>query len=110
MKRGEIWTVSGSGYSGKPRPAVIMQDDQFVTATVTICPLTSDMTEAELLRIPVFPSAENGLREPSRLMVDKLSTISRDKAGRRIGQLEAADFGALEAAIAAFLGLKIPTA
>ena len=21
MKRGEVWTISGSGYAGKPRPA-----------------------------------------------------------------------------------------
>ena len=37
MKRGEIWTVSGAGYAGKPRPAVIVQDDRFdATASVTI--------------------------------------------------------------------------
>jgi mRNA interferase MazF len=30
MKRGEIWTVSGGkAYAGKPRPAVILQDDSF---------------------------------------------------------------------------------
>jgi mRNA-degrading endonuclease toxin of MazEF toxin-antitoxin module len=30
MKRGEVWTVSGGkDYAGKPRPAVIMQDDSF---------------------------------------------------------------------------------
>ena len=30
MKRGEIWTVSGStDYAGKPRPVVIVQDDSF---------------------------------------------------------------------------------
>jgi len=30
MRRGEIWTVSGGGdYAGKPRPAVILQDDNF---------------------------------------------------------------------------------
>lgn len=30
MKRGEIWTVAGgAAYAGKPRPAVIVQDDRF---------------------------------------------------------------------------------
>ena len=30
MKRAEIWTVAGgSDYAGKPRPAVIIQDDVF---------------------------------------------------------------------------------
>jgi mRNA interferase MazF len=30
MKRGEIWSVAGGGdYTNKPRPVVIVQDDQF---------------------------------------------------------------------------------
>ena len=30
MKRGEVWTVAGgAAYAGKPRPAVIIQDDRF---------------------------------------------------------------------------------
>ena len=40
MKRGEIWTVArGAAYAGKPRPAVIVQDDRFdVSAYVRGCP------------------------------------------------------------------------
>ena len=54
MKRGEVWTVSGPGYAGKPRPAVIVQDDRFdATASVTICVFTTDQTEAPLIRIPI---------------------------------------------------------
>jgi mRNA-degrading endonuclease toxin of MazEF toxin-antitoxin module len=34
VKRGEIWTVAGgSGYAGKPRPAVIVQTDMFDAET-----------------------------------------------------------------------------
>ena len=29
MKRGKVWTASGTGYAGKPRPSVIVQDDRF---------------------------------------------------------------------------------
>jgi mRNA interferase MazF len=30
MRRGDIWTVSGGkGYTGKPRPVAILQDDRF---------------------------------------------------------------------------------
>ena len=51
MTRGEVWTVSASGYAGKPRPAVIVQDDRFdATASVTICVFTTDDTEAPLFR------------------------------------------------------------
>lgn len=73
MKRGEIWTVSGGAdFTGKPRPAVVMQDDTFdATTSVTICPLTTDPTKAQLLRPIVTPSKQNGLSGPSRAMVDK---------------------------------------
>lgn len=61
MSRGEVWTVSGAGYAGKPRPAVIVQDDRFAaTASMTICIFTTDETEAPLIRLPVFPTAGMG--------------------------------------------------
>ncbi|PIW25915.1 MAG: growth inhibitor PemK [Rhodospirillales bacterium CG15_BIG_FIL_POST_REV_8_21_14_020_66_15] len=106
MRRGEVWTASGSGYAGKPRPAVIVQDDRFdATASVTICVFTTDATEAPLFRIPVGPSDGNGLRTESRLMVDKLTTVSKDRLGERIGRLDDADVVRLNRAILVFLGL-----
>ncbi len=61
MKRGEIWTLAGGGdYTGKPRPAVIVQDDSFdATASITICAFTTDPTDAPLFRIPIHPSESN---------------------------------------------------
>lgn len=68
MKRGEVWTAAGGkDYAGKPRPVVIVQDDRFAaTASITICPFTSDPTDAPLLRLIVAPSELNGLRTTSR--------------------------------------------
>lgn len=106
MRRGEIWTVSGGGYAGKPRPAVIIQDDRFdATASVTICAFTSDPTDAPLFRLPIEPGESNGLRSPSRLMVDKITTVARDKLGERIGRLDDEDMVRLNRAILVFLGL-----
>ena len=106
MTRGEVWTVSGAGYAGKPRPAVIVQDDSFdVTASITVCVFTTDETDAPLFRIPVTPRAENGLRSVSRLMVDKLTTVHKSRLGKRIGRLDDADMGRLDQAILVFLGL-----
>lgn len=106
MRRGELWTISGTGYAGKPRPAVIVQDDRFdATASVTVCLLTSDPTDAPLFRVPVKPSKGNGLRAESRLMVDKLATIPKARMGERIGRLENADIVRLNRAILVFLGL-----
>jgi len=106
MKRGEVWTVSGAGYAGKPRPAVIVQDDRFdATASVTVCVFTTDTTEAPLFRLPVTPSDRNGLRSVSRLMVDKLTTVSKERLGERIGRLDNEDVVRLNRAILVFLGL-----
>jgi mRNA interferase MazF len=107
LRRGEIWTAAGSsGYTGKPRPVAIVQDDRFdATGSVTVCAFTSDPTEAPLIRLPVTPDAVNGLREPSRLMVDKLTTVPRAKLGERIGQLADEDMLRLGRAIIVFLGL-----
>ena len=106
MKRGEIWMVSGGGYAGKPRPAVIVQDDRFdATASVTLCVFTSEETDAPLFRPVVAPSPFNGLRSVSRLMVDKVTTVPRDKLGERIGDLGAEDLVRLNRAFVVFLGL-----
>jgi len=106
MRRGEVWTVSGGGYAGKPRPAVIVQDDRFdATASVTVCIFTTNPTEAPLFRLAVEPTEQNGLHAMSRLMVDKLVTVPRDRLGERIGRLPDQDMVRLNRAIVVFLGL-----
>ena len=106
MTRGEIWTVSGAGYAGKPRPAIIVQDDRFDgTESVTVCVFTTDETEAPLFRVPIAPSARNGLREASRVMVDKITTVSKKRLGERIGYLDDGATARVNRAILIFLGL-----
>ena len=107
MKRGEVWTAAGGGdYAGKPRPIVIVQDDRFdATDSVTICAVTSDPTDAPLLRIAVEASETNGLRTTSRLMVDKITTMPKRKLGTRIGRLADADMVRLNRAMTVCLGL-----
>jgi len=107
MRRGDIWTVAGSGdYAGKPRPVVIIQDDNFdSTASITICAFTSDGTEAPLFRLPVAPSARNRLLAVSRMMVDKITTVPKSKIGRQIGRLDDEDMLRLNRALLVFLGL-----
>ncbi len=107
MKRGEVWTVAGAGdYGGKPRPVVIVQDDRFdATASITVCAFTSDSTEAPLIRLLVEPSERNGLNTPSRLMVDKITTVPKSKLGTLIGRLTDQDMMRLNRAMLIFLGL-----
>ena len=112
MTRGEVWTVAGGGdYASKPRPAVIVQDDRFdATASVTICVFTTNPTDFPLARPLVEPNERNGLREPSRIMVDKISTVPRRKLGTRLGRLDDVDVVRLNRAMLVFLGMAGPWA
>ncbi|MGA9597982.1 MAG: type II toxin-antitoxin system PemK/MazF family toxin [Acidimicrobiia bacterium] len=107
MRRSEVWTAAaGTGYSGKPRLVVIIQDDRFdATDSVTVCAFTTDPTEAPLIRLPVVPDEQNGLRETSSLMVDKITTVPRSKLGERIGRLADQDMLRLGRAVVVFFGL-----
>jgi mRNA interferase MazF len=107
MKRGEIWTISGAGgYAGKPRPAVIVQDDTFTdTESITVCLITTDLMDAPLFRLPLEPAPVNGLRAPSCIMVDKTAALSKSKFGRQIGRLAEEDMVRLNRAMMVFLGL-----
>jgi mRNA interferase MazF len=107
VKRGEVWTIAGGAdYAGKPRPAVILQDDAFDTLmSLTICPLTTHGPDAPLVRVTVEPSEENGLRLACYLMVDKITTVPRTKCQQRLGRLSASEMRHLSRAVIVFLGL-----
>jgi mRNA interferase MazF len=110
MKRGEIWTVAGGkDYAGKPRPAVILQDNRFDrTESITICAFTTDPTDAPLFRLAVEPSENNGLRAVCRLMVDKITTVPKSRIGARVGRLGDEDMVRLNRAVLVFLGIAAP--
>jgi mRNA interferase MazF len=110
MRRGEVWTAAaGQDYAGKPRPAVILQDDRFEhTASITLCMLTTKLIEAALFRLTILPTPDNGLNFESQLMVDKITTIPRTKVGQRIGKLADEDMVRLNRAVLVFLGLAGP--
>ena len=107
MNRGEIYTAATRGaYTGKPRPVVIIQDGRFdATASVTVCPLTTNPVEAPLTRIAIEPSELKGLDQGSKLMVDKITTMPRDGLRERLGRLPEDDLVRLNRALIVFLGL-----
>jgi mRNA interferase MazF len=107
VKRGEVWTVSGgASYAGKPRPAVIVQEDRFdQTSSITLCAFTTDPTDAPLLRMLIEPTDRNGLKSASRLMIDKITTVPKVRVGKRIGKLNDEDTVRLNRALTVFLGL-----
>ena len=106
MTRGDLVTVALPGDFGKPRPALVVQSDLFAGhATVTVLPVTSAAADAPLVRLPVEPSPENGLRAPSFVTVDKAMSIRAEKLGPPFGRLAAADMTRINRALALFLGI-----
>jgi mRNA interferase MazF len=91
MKRGDIVSMVSSGDYGKPRHAVVVQSD-FLTEddldSLILCPLTSDVSNVQVFRIPVEPTPETGLHKHSHIMADKILAIKRQRVGRTIGHLD----------------------
>jgi mRNA interferase MazF len=72
----------------------------------TVCPLTTHLIDAPLFRLPIEPTESNGLKSLSHIMVDKISTLKREKIGKKIGTLEKAQIDNLNTAIKFWLGFQ----
>ncbi len=48
-----------------------------VTISILVCLVTTTRRDAPFYRFRIEPTAENGLREPSDVMVDKIFALSR---------------------------------
>jgi mRNA interferase MazF len=108
VKRGAIVVVAARGaYTGKPRPALVVQSDLFnpTHQSVTICPITSDCVDAPLFRIPLQPGERTGLRAVSQIMVDKISSVPSSAITTEIGRCDSAELEAVEDAMRQWLGL-----
>ena len=108
MQRGDIVICAQNGDYGKPRPAVIVQSDLFNEKhdSITICPLTTHVIETPLFRLLLSPNKNNGLKQTSQIMVDKITSLKRDKIHQKIGALTADQINKLNDAILLWLDLK----
>lgn len=98
-------SVAIPGDFGKPRPALVIQSDQFPnTATTTVLLLSSALVDAPLIRLTVEPSPDNGLQKTSQVMVDKAMTVMRNKLGPPFGKLDNEAMLAVNRSLALFLG------
>ncbi len=100
-------TVALQGDLGKPRPAVVVQSDLFNDShpSIVVLPLTSAIEAAPLIRITVEPSPETGLQLVSQIMIDKPTTIRRERAGPIIGRLDDDTMLRTSRALMVWLGL-----
>ncbi len=107
MKRGAVVTTVLSGDFGKPRPAVVIQADLFneTHASITVLPVSTTIVNAPLFRMTIDPSPENGLKKVSQIMVDKLTSVRRDRIGKVIGQLSDDTMIRVTRALSVWLGI-----
>jgi mRNA interferase MazF len=108
VTRGDVVVVASRGtYAGKPRPALIVQDDLFneAHASITVCLVTSVLVDAPLFRVPLPPSARTGLDHPSQVMLDKVVSVPRESIGRTIGRCTEGEMETVDNALRRWLSL-----
>ena len=109
MKRGTVVIVAAKGaYTGKPRPAVVVQSDLFnpTHASVAVCPITSDCVDAPLFRLSLPPGSRTGLRTTSQIMVDKVVSVPRSSITEEVGECDARELEAVEEGLRRWLGIE----
>ena len=99
--------VVSSGDYGKPRPAVVVQADDFngTHNSLSLCLITSELVDAPLFRIALKPLKRNGLKVVSQVMVDKIQSARRDRVKSVIGVVSATEMKEIETAMKIWLGL-----
>ena len=107
MRRGDLVTITLQGDFGKPHPALVVQSDLFNAdhATVSVLPITSAIIGTPVFRITLEPSAANGLRKVSQIMVDKIVSMKREKIGEAFGRLDDETLLRVHRALAVWLGV-----
>jgi len=108
IARGDILIAAQRGeMTGKPRPVLVIQNDLAAArhAAITACLMTSDLTGSGLLRLPVVPSAANGLRDITEIQIDQIHTFRRTSLAKRIGCLSQSDMAQVDEALRRWLSL-----
>lgn len=92
IRRGEVRFVSldpvvGSE-TGKTRPAVVIQNDlaNASSPTVTVLPITSRAARVYPFQVRLS-AGEGGLERAGKVLCEQVRTVSRERIGRRVGEL-----------------------
>lgn len=110
MRRGDVVIIAQRGvYEGKPRPAVVIQNDEMLVdhPSILVCLVTSTDQEkgTAFYNVSVEPSSANGLEKSSSIRADKIVTIRRTNIAQVVGQIDEKTLGRLNTALALFQGL-----
>ena len=107
MRRGDLVLAAAKGDYGKVRPCLVVQSDllNLTHDSVVVCLVESGfLTGGSSFRIPVAPSPDNGLHQPSEVMIDKIAAIKVGRVRRTIGRLDDAAMEAVDRALLFVLG------
>jgi mRNA interferase MazF len=108
VNRGSVVIAAAPGdLTKKPRPYLVVQSDATgpAIATITLCPITSVLRDADMLRIPVGPSAENGLKIVSNIVVDQVTTLRKARIEGVVGRIDDATMAQVDVALRRWLDL-----
>jgi mRNA interferase MazF len=107
LKRGDFVILAIPGDYGKPRPALIVQNDIYADlGSLVICPLTTELRTYSHFRLPVAPTPSNGVEKQSQIMVDKITAVGRERVQKRIGEADDTLMAAVSVALATFLAIE----
>jgi len=88
INRGEIWSVAWTSIARKPRPALVIQAEEYrLTETDILALITTTENEASVLRIPIKADKNNGLQHDSFICLDKLMAIPLANLGKCYGKV-----------------------
>lgn len=112
MRRGELWFAnlnpSLGSETAKRRPVLIVSNNanNRASATVTVLPITSNVTRVYPFEVPL-PKAAGGLSKPSKAQAQQIRTISRERiSGKRIGALDEGAMAKVDAALRLHLAFE----
>ena len=94
----------------KARPAVVVRSNLlFELSYARVLPITTELRANVSMRIDIAPSAENGLRAPSQVMVHWPQTVRFSDMGQAIGHLDTATMRTITRQMAVVLGIGSDT-
>lgn len=106
MKRGDVVLVAVQGDHGKPRHALVVQNDLIDDVDTTlVCFITTRTNIRAPFRLAISPTADNGLHDESYVMLDKTTMVLRQKCRAVVGRLSNEQMANIDIRLAFVLGL-----
>lgn len=94
---------------GKTRPVVVIHSQliEGLLSTSIICPITTQLSSATLLRVNVSlqDASTTGLSEPSDLIVDQIRSIDNQRLIKKLGELPPAQIEQLQKSLQTILAV-----